>query len=357
MAEMSAIFSNAGRGSKLLVPRKLLRHSCNNLLVPNVGFRNSVLQLQHKSRSRLLFVLGFIGAIRSSLQRRSQRQSRSSSVKVRRRQAAQTKSEDKGCNEPEVFDLVDRILADAVLNSMDDIAGSRMETRGFDGFVAHAVAKRNLCASDRQNYGVEVLKGAIPGPIALASKTLFTSIRQSPWPEALLPIARALLSLVGPNVGRWLVGHSRILNLKEEDEVLRRPTFSLPPAGGDESSGAPILLIEKCKFLEAVGGCKGLCMNMCKAATEQYLAEEMALPVYMDPNLEDYSCRMVFMRSALPPQNDPAYAQCCKAERCDGGFEFPCSQACEVPCLQDSASAEEIKQNGDLIVREDGFET
>ncbi|CAE8655222.1 unnamed protein product, partial [Polarella glacialis] len=146
---------------------------------------------------------------------------------------------------------------------------------------------------------------------------------------AVSPVARVALSLIGPVVGRWLVGESRLLNLEEGAEVLRLrgPRRGLASGAGspEELVNEPVLLIKKCKFLEAVGGCKGLCLNMCKSATEEYLAKEFGLPVYMDPNLEDSSCRMMFLQRALPPDQDSALAQPCPAgDNCDNRFSARC---------------------------------
>ena len=40
-----------------------------------------------------------------------------------------------------------------------------------------------------------------------------------------------------------------------------------------------VMMLRKCKFIEEGGGCKDLCLNVCKAGTEEYMTEELDFPV------------------------------------------------------------------------------
>lgn len=65
---------------------------------------------------------------------------------------------------------------------------------------------------------------------------------------------------------------------------------------GDTRGGG--VLIERCAVLEH-GGCKGLCVHMCKLPTERMFAEQWGLPLHMAPNFETCECQLSF--GAVPP--------------------------------------------------------
>jgi len=49
--------------------------------------------------------------------------------------------------------------------------------------------------------------------------------------------------------------------------------------------------IEKCRFLEETK-CAGSCMHTCKIPTQAFMQEHMGVPLYMEPNYEDFSCEV-----------------------------------------------------------------
>jgi hypothetical protein len=74
--------------------------------------------------------------------------------------------------------------------------------------------------------------------------------------------------------------------------------------------GSMTVEIERCRYLES-SGCVGTCLNSCKLATESFFESSMGLPLYIEPNFEDYSCKFAF--GAEPP---PAIEQACLFESC-----------------------------------------
>jgi hypothetical protein len=64
-----------------------------------------------------------------------------------------------------------------------------------------------------------------------------------------------------------------------------------------------LLLIEKCRFLET-SGCVQTCLHACKIPTQNFFFEEMGLPVYIKPNITDYSCRFEFGIFPIPIESD-----------------------------------------------------
>ena len=71
---------------------------------------------------------------------------------------------------------------------------------------------------------------------------------------------------------------------------------------GDERAGG--VLVERCSVLEH-GGCKGLCLHMCKIPTERMFAARWGLPLTMRPNFETYECQLSFGLAPPPIELDP----------------------------------------------------
>lgn len=279
-----------------------------------------------------LFGLTFSSLVPAVYVRRKQSRSRHSSLA--RRQASKITPQvgldtlTKAAKECQISDtqpsLLDQMLAEFVLRQMDLIAATPIQPRGFDGFVAHArsVGSR-FSANDQKRFGVEVLRNSVPTAFSNVARLFFQLLAGRYWNKDSIAVLNLSMSVFAPQLSHWLVGRTRVLSSEEEAQVRSRQNLPAP-SGGDVDG--PILLIEKCKFLEAVGGCKGLCLNMCKAATEEYLEKDLGLPVYMDPNLEDYSCRMFFLKHPVPRDQDPVLNQPCQSKQCDGNFDFSASR-------------------------------
>jgi len=46
-----------------------------------------------------------------------------------------------------------------------------------------------------------------------------------------------------------------------------------------------VVNVKKCRYLEA-SGCAGVCVNMCKLPTQDVIATEFGVPLYMQPNFK-----------------------------------------------------------------------
>ena len=55
-------------------------------------------------------------------------------------------------------------------------------------------------------------------------------------------------------------------------------------------SCAPLLAVLCC----GQSGCVGICVNLCKTATQRFFTEDVGMPLTMVPNWDDLSCDMVF---------------------------------------------------------------
>lgn len=58
-------------------------------------------------------------------------------------------------------------------------------------------------------------------------------------------------------------------------------------------------------------GCVGICVNSCKAATEAFFQHDMGLQLSIEPDLEDFSCKFHFGKTALSLEEDAMYQQQC----------------------------------------------
>lgn len=222
--------------------------------------------------------------------------------------------------------FVEHIVPDFAVSVMEPITGHKASATGYAGFVEHArIVSSTFPLEEQRSFGSKILRQLVPAPLSWLIRTVFAVVK-SISPEAHVALVRFGLGFAPP-FAYWLVGENAVLGPEDEArEVHAR-------AGGQsvELPSTPVLLIRKCKFMEKAGGCKGLCLNLCKVATEEYCSKDLGLPVYMDPNYKDFSCRMYFLQDAIPPAEDPAFSRPCAAavgepggvSHCDERFKMP----------------------------------
>lgn len=99
-----------------------------------------------------------------------------------------------------------------------------------------------------------------------------------------------LTSVVTPTFLNFLVGPSRINRRK--DGAL----------GG--------IVVEKCKFLQE-SGCKGLCLHQCKLPAQQFFADNLGVPLTVQPNFATQECQWSWGEVPVPHQEDPAWPTGC----------------------------------------------
>lgn len=49
--------------------------------------------------------------------------------------------------------------------------------------------------------------------------------------------------------------------------------------------------IERCRYLEE-SGCAAMCVNLCKSPCQTFFTEQLGMPLTMEPNFEDSSCKV-----------------------------------------------------------------
>jgi hypothetical protein len=126
--------------------------------------------------------------------------------------------------------------------------------------------------------------------------------------------------IVGHNLRRltlsffkWLVGPMKIIEI----EVGERP--------GDDGvvSQRSGVQIERCRYL-AESNCTAMCVNLCKVPCQTFFTRELGMPLYMEPNFEDFSCKMHFGRVPPPLEEDAVSKQSCLAECATGRIGNKC---------------------------------
>ncbi|KAL3942800.1 MAG: hypothetical protein SGBAC_003076 [Bacillariaceae sp.] len=70
------------------------------------------------------------------------------------------------------------------------------------------------------------------------------------------------------------------------------------------------LVVEKCKFLQE-SGCKGLCLHQCKLPAQEFFAQELGLPLSVQPNFETQECQWSFGEEPVAPKEDPYFPSGC----------------------------------------------
>lgn len=62
---------------------------------------------------------------------------------------------------------------------------------------------------------------------------------------------------------------------------------------------------ERCRFLESAN-CASVCVNTCKVPSQGWLSEDFGMPLHIQPNYDDFSCRWRFGVEAPPLYEDEA---------------------------------------------------
>lgn len=125
-----------------------------------------------------------------------------------------------------------------------------------------------------------------------------------------------LNAAVTPIFFKWLVGPMERIEVEvevqdvknvEESMVKSSTTSSLRRRTTRQRSGVKI---ERCRYL-AESGCTGMCVNLCKIPTQTFFTEQLGMPLYMEPNFEDFSCTMIFGQAPPSLEDDPVMTQPC----------------------------------------------
>ena len=177
----------------------------------------------------------------------------------------------------------------------------------FEGLIEEVRVLNARGPSPRaaQAAGRRILRRCFPPMVSPANgfrvEPLYDAYRQLFAHEVFRPYSAKLNAWVTRACSYWLMGASTVGDVETPDATW-----------GDGSHQK--LVVERCRFLEA-GGCASACVNLCKIPTQRFFAEDMGLPLLMEPDYEDFSCTFSF--GVAPPAlavdealDTPCFSQC-----------------------------------------------
>ncbi|KAI3741908.1 hypothetical protein L1987_59587 [Smallanthus sonchifolius] len=177
-----------------------------------------------------------------------------------------------------------RIAINYLSQALQDTTGMRNKESGYESLVvaSKAVFQSFNPIQQRQLIG-KVLLNATPKPYISMFRTL---MRPSKFSREFCA-AFTTIFLV------WLIGPCKVK--ESEFEGVREKN---------------VVHIKKCRFLET-SNCAGMCTNLCKAPTQEFMKNIFGMPINMVPNFEDMSCKYIFGEDPPSLQDDPALKQPC----------------------------------------------
>ncbi|NJR38579.1 MAG: DUF4033 domain-containing protein [Leptolyngbyaceae cyanobacterium CSU_1_4] len=205
-------------------------------------------------------------------------------------------------------DRLDRFFIWVLSRNMAKAIGKNTKLQGYDGFVdlsKKIMQGRN--AKEQQAVVAKVLNSLVPSIVSSLIRTFFSPTQwvceSNAWFATLL--------------FEWLVGPCEIreVEITGADQQVRT-----------QKSGVHM---KKCRYLEQ-SGCVGMCINMCKIPTQNFLTHRLGIPLTLTPNFEDMSCEMVFGQMPPPLEEEAAYQQPCLTNQ-GGGMKSlePCPKVRE----------------------------
>lgn len=95
-----------------------------------------------------------------------------------------------------------------------------------------------------------------------------------PWPHS--KWGAELNARITPAFFTWLVGPMTIQEVAADDGTVQQSCVR----------------IERCRYL-AESNCVGMCVNLCQQPVQTFFTQQLGMPLTMEPNFEDMSCRCV----------------------------------------------------------------
>ena len=89
-------------------------------------------------------------------------------------------------------------------------------------------------------------------------------------------------AFITPAFFTWLVGPMKTI----EVEISKSDGQSVIQKSGVQ--------IERCRYLEQ-SGCAAMCVNLCKSPCQTFFTEQLGMPLTMEPNFEDSSCKVMII--------------------------------------------------------------
>lgn len=167
------------------------------------------------------------------------------------------------------------------------------------------------------------------------------AILRTMFPPGLLPLFKKYIAPIGGGrpaailtawvtqlTCQWLMGRTTVVEVEMAD-------------GTKLGSGVKV---EKCKFLDEAK-CVGSCIHTCKMPTQTFMYEQMGVPLFMEPNFEDYSCQFKFGVAAPRRDEDQLLLTPCLAICPSGGSSSSRTSTAAAAASASSSDAQPSKCN------------
>ncbi|KAK9075332.1 hypothetical protein SSX86_003655 [Deinandra increscens subsp. villosa] len=186
---------------------------------------------------------------------------------------------------------LESIAIDYLSKTIQETAGMKNDdTPGYKGIVAVSAAVfRELSPTEQRAFVLKVLEKALPSFTLFMASFPFFFMRLMPKST----FTREFFAIFTTVAFRWLVGPSEVRELEFEGKKERN-----------------VVHITKCRFLEEAN-CVGMCTNLCKMPTQEFMKKNFGIPVNMVPNFDDMSCEIIYGQDPPAEEDDPAFKEPC----------------------------------------------
>jgi len=200
---------------------------------------------------------------------------------------------------------ISKVLIRTIRGLLVEEVGKDTDPRPWDNFDAVLTPVREVNDMDGTARDVTVRAKRVFAGILPA---LYIGWVPPIWKNAIRKVAPQWASnyafvLVFTTLFPWLMGPMEGIDHVDVPvpESLRKAFKFLP-----ETVKVPqAIKAERCRFLEQ-SGCASVCVNSCKAPSQEWLAEDFGMNLHIQPNYDDFSCQWKFDVKPPPLYEDAA---------------------------------------------------
>ena len=200
---------------------------------------------------------------------------------------------------------ISKVLTRTIRGLLVAEVGKDTDPRPWDDFDAVLTSVREVNDMDGTARDVTVRAKRVFAGILPA---LYIGWVPPLWKNAIRKVAPRWASnyafvLVFTTLFPWLMGPMEGIDHVEVPvpEALRKAFGFLP-----ETVKVPqAIKAERCRFLEQ-SGCASVCVNSCKAPSQEWLGEDFGMDLHIQPNYDDFSCQWKFDVKPPPLYEDAA---------------------------------------------------
>lgn len=200
---------------------------------------------------------------------------------------------------------ISKVLIRTIRGLLVEEVGKDTDPRPWDNFDAVLTPVREVNDMDGTARDVTVRAKRVFAGILPA---LYIGWVPPIWKNAIRKVAPQWASnyafvLVFTTLFPWLMGPMEGIDHVDVPvpESLRKAFRFLP-----ETVRVPqAIKAERCRFLEQ-SGCASVCVNSCKAPSQEWLGEDFGMDLHIQPNYDDFSCQWKFDVKPPPLYEDAA---------------------------------------------------